>query len=99
MLHDPDEQARSSAAWALYEIHDPASLPGIEAALRAAPDEDTQIMCLRAMAAMGDQALDGIRGLLESSNPRIKAMAVRVLAGGRATGPWPRPRPEPRPFP
>ncbi len=99
MLHDPDEQARSSAAWALYEIHDPASLPGIEAALRAAPDEDTQIMCLRAMAAMGDQALDAIRGLLESSNPRIKAMAVRVLAGGRATGPWPRPRPEPRPFP
>jgi hypothetical protein len=48
---------------------------------------------------MGDRAVDAIRGLLDSSNPRIKAMAVRVLAGGRATGPWPRPRPEPRPFP
>jgi beta-lactamase regulating signal transducer with metallopeptidase domain/HEAT repeat protein len=99
MLRDPDEQTRNSAAWALYQIHDPASLPGLEAALRAATDEETQIVCLRAMAGMGDQAVDAIRGLLESSNPRIKAMAVRALAGGEATGPWPRPRPEPRPFP
>jgi beta-lactamase regulating signal transducer with metallopeptidase domain len=99
MLRDPDEQSRNSAAWALYQIHDPASLPGLEAALRSAKDEETQIACLRAMAGMGDRAVDAIRGLLESSNPRIKAMAVRVLAGGEATGPWPRPRPEPRPFP
>jgi beta-lactamase regulating signal transducer with metallopeptidase domain len=99
MLRDPDEESRNSAAWALYQIHDPASLAGLEAALRSATDEDTQIACLRAMAGMGDRAVDAIRGLLDSSNPRIKAMAVRVLAGGRATGPWPRPRPEPRPFP
>jgi beta-lactamase regulating signal transducer with metallopeptidase domain len=99
MLRDPDEESRNSAAWALHQIHDPASLPGLEAALRAATDEETQIVCLRAMAGMGDRAVDAIRGLLDSSNPRIKAMAVRVLAGGRATGPWPRPRPEPRPFP
>jgi beta-lactamase regulating signal transducer with metallopeptidase domain/HEAT repeat protein len=99
MLRDPDEQSRNSAAWALYQIRDPASLPGLEAALRSAQDEETQIACLRAMAGMGDRAVDAIRGLLDSSNPRIKAMAVRVLAGGHATGPWPRPRPEPRPFP
>ncbi len=99
MLRDPDEQSRNSAAWALHQIRDPASLPGLEAALRSATDEETQIACLRAMAGMGDRAVDAIRGLLDSGNPRIKAMAVRVLAGGRATGPWPRPRPEPRPFP
>jgi len=99
MLRDSDEQSRNSAAWALYQIRDPASLPGLEAALRSAKDEETQIACLRAMAGMGDRAIDAIRGLLDSSNPRIKAMAVRVLAGGQATGPWPRPRPEPRPFP
>jgi HEAT repeat protein len=99
MLRDSDEESRNSAAWALYQIRDPASLPGLEAALRSATDEETQIVCLRAMAGMGDRAVDAIRGLLDSSNPRIKAMAVRVLAGGQATGPWPRPRPEPRPFP
>lgn len=99
MLRDHDEECRRTAAWALHEIEDPAALPALESALRAATDEDSQITYLRAIAAMGDRSVDVIRGLLDSSNPRIKSMAVRVLAGGEATGPWPRPRPEPRPFP
>ena len=99
MLRDHDEECRRTAAWALHEIEDPAALPALESALRAATDEDSQITYLRAIAVMGDRSIDVIRDLLDSSNPRIKAMAVRVLAGGQATGPWPEPRPEPRPFP
>jgi beta-lactamase regulating signal transducer with metallopeptidase domain len=99
MLHDPDDECRRTAAWALHEIEDPAALPALESALRAATDEESQITYLRAIAVMGDRSVDVIRNLLDSSNPRIKAMAVRVLAGGQASGPWPEPRPEPRPFP
>jgi HEAT repeat protein len=99
MLHDHDEECRQTAAWALYQIRDPAALPALESALRVATDEDSQLTYLRAIAAMGDRSVDVIRNLLDSSNPRIKSMAIRALAGGEATGPWPRPRPEPRPFP
>jgi HEAT repeats len=99
MLRDPSEECRHTAAWALHEIGDPAALPALESALRAATDEGSQITYLRAIAVMGDRSVDVIRNLLDSSNPRIKSMAVRVLAGGEATGPWPEPRPEPRPFP
>jgi hypothetical protein len=48
---------------------------------------------------MGEKSLDAIRGLLESSDPKVKSMAVHALAGGQAAGPWPNPWPEPRPFP
>ena len=99
MLRDPNDECRRTAAWALHEIADPAALPALETALRAATDEESQLTYLRAIAAMGDPSVDVIRGLLDSSNPRIKSMAVRALAGGEATGPWPEPRPEPRPFP
>lgn len=99
MLRDHDEECRRTAAWALHQIEDPAALPALETALRAATDEDSQITYLRAIAVMGDRSVDVIRSLLDSNNPHIKAMAVRVLAGGQATGPWPEPRPEPRPFP
>lgn len=99
MLRDRDEESRRTAAWALHEIEDPAALPALETALRAATDEESQLAYLRAIAVMGDRSVDVIRGLLDSSNSRIKSMAVRALAGGEATGPWPEPRPEPRPFP
>ena len=99
MLSDKDSHVRELTAWALYNIEDPASAPALQAALRAEQDKDLQMAYIRALAAMGDKSIDAIRGLLESSDQRVKAMAVRALAGGHAVGPWPHPWPQPRPYP
>ncbi len=99
MLRDRDAETRQLAAWALYQIQDPAALPALSAALHTEANEDVQLAYLRAIAMMGDQSVDVLRGLLESPDKRIKSMAVRALAGGRAAGPWPWPWPEPRPDP
>jgi HEAT repeat protein len=99
MLNDKDPHVRELTAWALYTIEDPSSAPALQAALRTEQDKDLQLGYIRALAAMGDKSVDAIRPLLESSDPRIKSMAVRALAGGHATGPWPHPWPQPRPFP
>jgi beta-lactamase regulating signal transducer with metallopeptidase domain len=99
MLKDQDNETRRLAAWALYQIQDPASLPALEAALHGESDEENQIADIRAIAAMGEQSVTALSGLLVSSDPRVKSMAVRALAGGRATGPWPWPWPKPRPSP
>jgi beta-lactamase regulating signal transducer with metallopeptidase domain len=99
MLSDKDPEMRELAAWALYEIEDPASIPGLEAALAREPDKEMQIAYIRALAAVGEKSVDALKKLLESKDPEIRSIAVRALAGGNATGPWPRPWPEPRPFP
>ncbi|HEX9129625.1 MAG TPA: HEAT repeat domain-containing protein, partial [Gemmatimonadaceae bacterium] len=99
MLGDKDPEVRELAAWALYEIEDPASIPALEAALAREPDKELQIAYIRALAAVGEKSVDALKGLLESKDPEIRSIAVRALAGGHATGPWPRPWPEPRPFP
>ena len=99
MLRDTDPHVRELTAWALYEIEDPSTAPALQAALKAEQDKDIQLGYIRALAAMGDKSLDAIRPLLESNDPRIKSMAVRALAGGHATGPWPHPWPQPRPYP
>jgi len=99
MLGDKDPEVRELAAWALYEIEDPASIPALEAALAREPDKELQIAYIRALAAVGEKSVDALKGLLESKDPEIRSIAVRALAGGQATGPWPRPWPEPRPFP
>jgi beta-lactamase regulating signal transducer with metallopeptidase domain/HEAT repeat protein len=99
MLTDKDPHVRELTAWALYNIEDPASAPALQAALRTEQDKDLQMSYIRALAAMGDKSIDAIRGLLESSDQRVKTMAVRALAGGHAVGPWPRPWPQPRPYP
>jgi beta-lactamase regulating signal transducer with metallopeptidase domain/HEAT repeat protein len=99
MLRDTDPHVRELTAWALYEIEDPSTAPALQAALKAEQDKDIQLGYIRALAAMGDKSVDAIRPLLESSDPRIKSMAVRALAGGHATGPWPHPWPQPRPYP
>jgi beta-lactamase regulating signal transducer with metallopeptidase domain/HEAT repeat protein len=98
-LKDTDPDIRELAAWALYSIEDPAGAPALNAALRGESNKTLQIAYIRALAAMGEKSVDAIRGLLTSSDPRIKSMAVRALAGGEATGPWPWPWPEPRPSP
>ncbi|HEX9382807.1 MAG TPA: M56 family metallopeptidase [Gemmatimonadaceae bacterium] len=99
MLGDKDPEVRELAAWALYEIEDPASIPALEAALAREPDKELQIAYIRALAAVGEKSVDALKGLLESKDPEIRSIAVRALAGGNSTGPWPRPWPEPRPFP
>ena len=99
MLRDSDPHVRELTAWALYEIEDPSSASALQAALRTEQDKEIQLGYIRALAAMGDKSVDAIRPLLESSDPKIKSMAVRALAGGHATGPWPHPWPQPRPYP
>ena len=99
MLGDKNPEVRELAAWALYEIEDPASIPALEAALAREPDKELQIAYIRALAAVGEKSVDALKGLLESKDPEIRSIAVRALAGGNSTGPWPRPWPEPRPFP
>jgi len=99
MLSEKDPELRELAAWVLYEIEDPASIPALEAALAREPDKELQIDYIRALAAVGERSVDALKGLLESKDPEIRTIAVKALAGGNATGPWPRPWPEPRPFP
>jgi beta-lactamase regulating signal transducer with metallopeptidase domain/HEAT repeat protein len=98
-LKDTNPEVRELAAWALYTIEDPAAAPALNAALSGETNKTLQIAYIRALASMGEKSVDAIRGLLTSSDPRIKSMAVRALAGGNATGPWPWPWPEPRPNP
>ncbi|MDQ6872875.1 MAG: HEAT repeat domain-containing protein, partial [Gemmatimonadota bacterium] len=100
LLADRDPEVRELAAWSLYQIQDPAAIPALERALRAEKaNKGLQIAYIRALAATGEKSVDALKGLLESPDPEIKSIAVRVLAGGNATGPWPWPWPEPRPFP
>jgi beta-lactamase regulating signal transducer with metallopeptidase domain/HEAT repeat protein len=99
LLSDKDPEMRELAAWALYEIEDPSSIPALQAALAREPDKELQISYIRALAAVGEKSVDALKGLLESKDPEIRTIAVKALAGGHATGPWPRPWPEPRPFP
>jgi beta-lactamase regulating signal transducer with metallopeptidase domain/HEAT repeat protein len=99
MLNDKDPEVRELVAWALYEIEDPAAIPALESALARESDKDIQINYIRALAATGEKSVDALKGLLESKDPEVRAIAVKALAGGHATGPWPYPWPEPRPFP
>jgi beta-lactamase regulating signal transducer with metallopeptidase domain/HEAT repeat protein len=99
LLTDRDPGMRELAAWALYQIEDPAAIPALETALRAETSKNLQIDYIRALAATGEKSVDALKSLLESSDPEIKSIAVRALAGGHATGPWPWPWPEPRPYP
>jgi beta-lactamase regulating signal transducer with metallopeptidase domain/HEAT repeat protein len=98
-LSDKEPRMRELVAWALFRIEDPASIPALEAALKVEQNKEIQLADIKALAALGEKSVDALRGLLESPDPRIKAMAVRALAGGHAAGPWPWPWPEPRPFP
>ena len=99
LLGDKDPRVRTLVAWALHNIQDPSTASAIEAALKTEQDKEVQLAEIRALASLGEKSVDAIRGLLESPDARIKQMAVRALAGGRASGPWPWPWPEPRPFP
>ena len=99
LLRDNDPETREIAAWALYEIEDPAAIGALEQALNREQNKELQIAYIRALAAVGEKSVDALRGLLESKDPDIRRIAVKALAGGHATGPWPRPWPQPRPYP
>ncbi len=99
LLSDKDPEMRELAAWSLFQIEDPASIPALETALTREPSKELQIAYIRALAAVGEKSVEALKNLLESKDPEIRTIAVKALAGGHATGPWPRPWPEPRPFP
>ncbi|GJG87451.1 hypothetical protein tb265_26320 [Gemmatimonadetes bacterium T265] len=101
LLADRDPKVRRLTAWALYTIEDPAAVPALQAALRTEADPELRIAYVRALAALGEQSVDALRTLLDSPDARIKAAAVRALAGAGGSGfdPWPWPWPRPRPFP
>ena len=99
LLSDKDPEMRELAAWSLFQIEDPAAIPALNAALARETNKELQIAYIRALAAVGEKSVDALKNLLESKDPEIRSIAVRALAGGHATGPWPRPWPEPRPFP
>lgn len=98
-LRDSDPKVRELAAWALFTIRDTTAIPALQTALRTETDKDLQVAYIHALGSMGEKSLSAVRGLLESSDPKIKSMAVEALAGGEAAGPWPWPWPDPRPFP
>jgi beta-lactamase regulating signal transducer with metallopeptidase domain/HEAT repeat protein len=99
MLRDSDPDVRHITAWALYQLEDPSTVNALNDALKVETNKELQLSYIRALAAMGEKSVDAVRGLLSSSDPKIKGMAVRALAGGNGAGPWPWPWPEPRPFP
>ncbi len=98
MLRDGSPKIRHLVAWSLFKIQDPAAVPALNAALSAESDKNLQLSYIRALASTGERSVDAVRGLINSPDPQIKAMAIRALAG-RGGEPWPWPWPEPRPFP
>jgi beta-lactamase regulating signal transducer with metallopeptidase domain/HEAT repeat protein len=99
MLRDSDPDVRHITAWALYQIEDPSTVPALNDALKVETNKELQLSYIRALAAMGERSVDAVRGLLTSSDPKIRSMAIRALAGGNGAGPWPWPWPDPRPYP
>ena len=99
LLKDKDPEMRQMVAWALFTIQDPDAVPALTAAMQSETDKDTQRALIRALASTGEQSVDAIKALLDSKDPEVREAAIRALAGGGASGPWPRPWPQPRPHP
>jgi beta-lactamase regulating signal transducer with metallopeptidase domain/HEAT repeat protein/outer membrane lipoprotein SlyB len=99
MLSEKDEEVRRMVAWALFSIEDPDAVPALTAAMRSETDKETQRALIRALAATGERSVDAIKALIDSKDPEVREAAIRALAGGGASGPWPRPWPDPRPRP
>ncbi len=97
-LSDRSERVRRTVAWALFQIQDAETAGAIEAALQREMDEDVRWAMVRAIAVMGERAVEPLQRIIESGNAPLRALAIRSLAG-RGADPWPQPRPRPRPFP
>lgn len=98
-LGDSDASVRLTSAWALHEIEDPAAVRSLDAALRREKTPAVQSALVRALAVLGEPAVDVLKRLVADSDASVRAMAVRSLAGGSVAMPWPQPRPQPRPMP
>jgi beta-lactamase regulating signal transducer with metallopeptidase domain/HEAT repeat protein len=99
LLRDPEPKTRQLATWVIFQTEDPSAAPALQAALERETNDALKLNYIQALAAMGERSVDAVRPLLTSSDPKIRSMAVRALAGGRGAGPWPWPWPEPRPHP
>jgi len=95
LLTDKDPEVRRLVAWSLFTIQDPDAVPALTTAMRAETDKDTQRALIRALASTGERSVDAIKSLLDSKDPEVREAAIRALAGGGASGPWPQPRPHP----
>ncbi|MFN8571311.1 MAG: M56 family metallopeptidase [Gemmatimonadaceae bacterium] len=98
-LNDDAPQVRRLTAWVLFQIGDPSTVPALETAIEREKDPEVRRAYVRALGATGEKSADVLSKLIGSSDPEIRNMAVRALAGGGATGPWPWPWPRPRPNP
>jgi beta-lactamase regulating signal transducer with metallopeptidase domain len=99
LLRDREPRVREKAAWALYQIRDPETADELNAAFRAERD-DTSLRraYLYALAALGERSASALADLLESSEPAVRDLAIRALAGAGSYN-WPMPWPMPRPNP
>ena len=89
---------REKAAWALFRIRDPETMPAILAALRKETDKELRQGYIYALAALGERSAPAIEQLLDTKDAELRNLAIRVLAGASPLV-WPMPWPEPRPFP
>jgi beta-lactamase regulating signal transducer with metallopeptidase domain len=97
-LRDPDSRTRQLAAWALYQTKDPRTIDPLRAALRTEADGELRYAYVRALTSMGEASVSAIEELLDSSDPRIRQLAVRGLSRSGPdiwVWPWPWPRPSP----
>jgi len=100
MLQDRSANVRLMAAWALGELEDRSTIPALRAAFKAESDSETKEAEFRALMLMGDRSQELIDAAMSSSDPDLRARAVRMLAGNAsAPWPWPWPWPWPRPNP
>lgn len=97
-LKDRSRAVRLSAAWALGQIEDQDARQPLADAYMRETDQDVKQAELRALAAIGDPPRAVVEAAIASTDPKVRARAVRALAGA-GNDPWPWPRPRPRPSP
>lgn len=98
-LKDKEPKVRRATAWALKELHDPATLNAVVDALEKEDVDRVRQALVRAAADLGGGSDRAVRALVNSSDAKVRELAVRSLVRGRAVDPWPWPMPRPRPFP
>jgi HEAT repeat protein len=99
-LRDSEPEVRTAAAWAIGQIRDPAAKPALAAAFESEADKEPLEALTWALLKLGPLDSSAVETLLGSSDPEIRARAIRIAAGvGVEFWPWPWPWPEPRPMP
>ena len=83
----------------LVNIGDANAVPAIRDALKVEQSSEVRRALVRALSKSGGRSEAVFNELLSSSDPKVREIAVRGLAGNNAFNPWPWPWPRPRPFP